>query len=322
MNLQELMSWRARTGILEQQKLANEQAMQKAVSQLDLRSPRTVYGYRPLEKKVPWFGEGGTIPTALGEIGSDAKSLFIDPMMPMIEGMKPKSPEENEKFLRGNYPELGRDIQSRIAKTGVGTRIGEQLVRRPAGYWQDKPNQGRGLNAVREDALMGVLGLSEFTPIGGTFAGVKALTANKKLMNKAISMLNKGIDRAKVWKDTGWFKDIDGKMKFEIDDSGASMVKAKKGGHMYPDVIGRGGRDQYSERPLWRVIDHKKAYSGYPSLEDIKTSTPIREGLGSASYSPESSRLGFDYRKITEPERINLHAKENAKSNILHECKR
>ena len=141
MNLQELMSWRARTGILEQQKLANEQAMQKAVSQLDLRSPRTVYGYRPLEKKVPWFGEGGTIPTALGEIGSDAKSLFIDPMMPMIEGMKPKSPEENEKFLRGNYPELGRDIQSRIAKTGVGTRIGEQLVRRPAGYWQDKPNQ-------------------------------------------------------------------------------------------------------------------------------------------------------------------------------------
>ena len=166
MTLQELMSWRARTGILEQQKLANEQAMQKAVSQLDLRSPRTVYGYRPREKKRRWFGEGGTIPTVLSEIGGDAKSLFVDPVVPMIEGMKPRSPEENEKFLTENYPELGRDIQSRIAKTGVGARIGEQPVRRPAGYWQDNPNQGRGLNAVREDALMGVLGLSEFTPAG------------------------------------------------------------------------------------------------------------------------------------------------------------
>ncbi len=33
---------------------------------------KTVYGYRPPEEEVPWFGEGGTIPTVLGEIGSDA----------------------------------------------------------------------------------------------------------------------------------------------------------------------------------------------------------------------------------------------------------
>ena len=113
---------------------------------------------------------GGLDPSAirsvLSEIGGDAKSLFVDPVVPMIEGMQPRSPEENEKFLTENYPELGRDIQSRIAKTGVGARIGEQPERRPAGYWQADPNQGRGLNAVREDAAMGVLGLSELTPAG------------------------------------------------------------------------------------------------------------------------------------------------------------
>jgi hypothetical protein len=158
-------------------------------------------------------------------------------------------------------------------------------------------------------------------------AGVGSKTANMLKLKQAQELAEQGAKRdwnvtalqKKIWDETGWFKDVDGQWKYEIDDSGASMVKAKEGGHMYPDVIGRGGRDQFSERPLWRVIDHKKAYSDYPSLEDIKTSTPVREGFGSASYSPESSRLGFDYRKITEPERINLHAKENAKSNILHE---
>ena len=102
----------------------------------------TVLGYRPPEEEVPWFGEGGTIPTVLGEVGSDLRSFFIDPMMPMIEGMKPRSPEEAEMFFRENYPELGSDL---------GYDRGVQPERRPSGYWQD--TSGGGPSAKRKPRL-------------------------------------------------------------------------------------------------------------------------------------------------------------------------
>lgn len=53
------------------------------------------------------------------------------------------------------------------------------------------------------------------------FAGPLAKTANKEMLKKAQNMLDEGVDRAKIWADTGWFKDVDDKWKFEIDDSAA-----------------------------------------------------------------------------------------------------
>ena len=135
----------------------------------------TVLGYRPPEEEVPWFGEGGTIPTVLGEVGSDLRSFFIDPMMPMIEGMKPRSPEEAEMFFRENYPELGSDL---------GYDRGVQPERRPSGYWQGSPNHGRGLNALQQDALMGVMGASEFTPLG--MLGGTVLKYGRKPLGEAL----------------------------------------------------------------------------------------------------------------------------------------
>lgn len=56
----------------------------------------------------------------------------------------------------------------------------------------------------------------------GTFAGVNAKTANKALLEAAEKMDKAGVDRTKIWQDTGWFKGPEGKWRFEIDDSAAS----------------------------------------------------------------------------------------------------
>ena len=141
-------------------------------------------------------------------------------------------------------------------------------------YTAQEQAQARQYGAIRKlpitnkeilgRALMGGAGFADFTPIAGTFAGVKALTANKKLMDKAISMLNKGIDRAKVWKDTGWFKDIDGKMKFEIDDRGSGFID--EGYKKFRR------KREGSSMPIEDVFEHKKLDKAYPkSKTDYET---------------------------------------------------
>lgn len=51
------------------------------------------------------------------------------------------------------------------------------------------------------------------------FAGIGAATANKALLKKAEDMASAGASRDDIWRDTGWFQGVDGKWRFEIDDS-------------------------------------------------------------------------------------------------------
>ena len=61
--------------------------------------------------------------------------------------------------------------------------------------------------------------------VGGplTFAGRMAKTANLGLLKKAQEMMGLGANKDAIWKDTGWFKDVDGHWKFEIDDRGLGV---------------------------------------------------------------------------------------------------
>ena len=88
----------------------------------------TVLGYRPPEEEVPWFGEGGTIPTVLGEVGSDLRSFFIDPMMPMIEGMKTRSPEEVPDKSRALISRLNAITSDTFRVNAPSKRLGLTLI--------------------------------------------------------------------------------------------------------------------------------------------------------------------------------------------------
>lgn len=55
------------------------------------------------------------------------------------------------------------------------------------------------------------------------FAGERAKTADLDALARAKEMDGKGEDRTKIWTDTGWFRGVDGKWRFEIDDSGAAV---------------------------------------------------------------------------------------------------
>ena len=55
------------------------------------------------------------------------------------------------------------------------------------------------------------------------FAGPMAKTADHQALARAQEMAGQGATRDAIWRDTGWFQGVDGKWRFEIDDSGARL---------------------------------------------------------------------------------------------------
>lgn len=90
------------------------------------------------------------------------------------------------------------------------------------------------LESLRDQLARGEISEDEFSDLfdeyynGGTerqysFAGQKASTANLEQLKNAQEMETLGADMKSIRKATGWFKGMDGKWRFEIDDSKAEF---------------------------------------------------------------------------------------------------
>ena len=85
-------------------------------------------------------------------------------------------------------------------------------------------------------------------PSQQTFAGVNAKTADKVALARAQNMEAEGASRDAIWDETGWFKGVDGKWRFEIDDSASEY-------------------SSYHGKPFMR---HKPMYQAYDDLRDVR----------------------------------------------------
>lgn len=100
------------------------------------------------------------------------------------------------------------------------------------------------------------------TPFGkqaGILGGVKAKNADLGALNKAQKMTEQGIPREQIWADTGWFKGVDNKWKFEIDDS-----KSNYAGYLIQGSEADGN--------IGDLVKHEELYGNYPDLQDIEAS--------------------------------------------------
>jgi len=92
----------------------------------------------------------------------------------------------------------------------------------------------------------------------GTFAGVKAKTANLPALKTAQELDATGVNPKEIWAKTGWGRGADGDWRFEIDDSAARLrqhtneVNMKKRG-----VLGKS-------------LEHKELFGAYPDAAGIK----------------------------------------------------
>lgn len=95
------------------------------------------------------------------------------------------------------------------------------------------------------------------------FAGVGAMTAPVVKLAKAKEMLASDRSMASILRETGWFKDVDGKWKFEISDDQAEWKDyGNKKGTLYLDD----------------VLKHDKLYEAYPGIKDTRVKFTDDEG--------------------------------------------
>ena len=125
-----------------------------------------------------------------------------------------------EAFIKGFLAGFGgAKAVSMLVKNAP--KLAPQLARASEKMASDFP---RLLND-RPDILGGVLGRmnnakDKFSFI---FGGEKAIGANKAKLEKARDMAKNGAKDDEIWAKTGWYKDIDGKWKFEINALGGEV---------------------------------------------------------------------------------------------------
>ena len=134
-----------------------------------------------------------------------------------------------EAFIKGFLAGFGGAKAAKMLAKNA-PKLAPQLARASEKMASDFP---RLLND-RPDILGGVLGRmnnakDKFSFI---FGGEKAIGANKAKLKTARDMAKNGAKDDEIWAKTGWYKDIDGKWKFEINAKGGELNKSAFDNHM------------------------------------------------------------------------------------------
>ena len=156
------------------------------------------------------------------------------------------------------------------------------------------------------------------------FAGENARTANKIALAMAKNYDKAGLDRDSIWQRTGWFKGVDGKWRFETDDSLASLGDLRRGNlvdvldnpdlmRAYPDMQGiaadfrrlldmpDGAKGSYSDNVVEKINVQAPDFDEMLSvgLHEMQHAVQTREGFafgGNAEqFLPEQVRAERDF---------------------------
>ena len=119
-------------------------------------------------------------------------------------------------------------------------------------------------------------GQSDDTPdVQHSIVGRQAENANQSLMNQAMVEAEQGRSVDEIWQNTGWIKGQDGKWRFEIDDSSASLV-----GKAFQNL--KDGQ----KVDLQDILHHPELMENYPQLKGIKVALDGNLRRYDAVYAP------------------------------------
>lgn len=150
-----------------------------------------------------------------------------------------------------------------------------------------------------------------------TFGGINAKTADKAALAKAQSLEAQGVDRDTIWRETGWGKGVDGKWRFEIDDSGARLKPE------YEALRRRGQKDMTNHgaiRPMGEVLDHPKYFEAYPeAAADQFASGRLPHGTLGAAGMDDAGRATIAVAPVDRRRKFVGPAPDRERSTTLHE---
>ncbi len=218
------------------------------------------------------------------------------------------------------------------------------------------------LESLRDQLARGEISEDEFSDLfdeyynGGTerqysFAGQKASTANLEHLKNAQEMETLGADMKSIRKATGWFKGMDGKWRFEIDDSEMTYHRGGDAAFSrdHPDyaeyqklmrkwMTGEvtaeeetrlrqldetWGREygRLSEHvdignaTLEDILDHEALFRAYPQLRRTKVEFADMPKNTMGSYSPSQNLITLSNELRNAPESTLVHEIQHAIQN-------
>lgn len=218
------------------------------------------------------------------------------------------------------------------------------------------------LESLRDQLARGEIGEDEFSDLfdeyynGGTerqysFAGQKASTANLENLKNAQEMETLGADMKSIRKATGWFKGMDGKWRFEIDNSEMTYHRGGDAAFSrnHPDyaeyqklmrkwMTGEvtaeeetrlrqmdetWGREygRLSERvdrgnaTLEDILDHEALFQAYPQLRRTKVEFADMPKNTMGSYNPSQNLITLSNELRNAPESTLVHEIQHAIQN-------
>lgn len=130
------------------------------------------------------YQNGGVFPAVPGFLNRAGNALMGSGRNTYPETFQPEGPQD--VYSAAAYQDAQRGLEGAI------------------------PLMGGGALATGAGATRNALGI---------FGGRLAKTADQAALAKAESMAAEGAPREQIWNDTGWFQGVDGKWRFEIDDS-------------------------------------------------------------------------------------------------------
>lgn len=184
-----------------------------------------------------------------------------------------------------------------------------------------------------------------------SYGGVNANTTDQKTLARAQELQMQGEDDERVRKETGWHTGMEGKLRFEIDDS---KMKYHRGGDAafsrnHPDyaeyqklvdkmLTGSAeawkpedqerlqeldktwGREygRLSERvdrgsaTLEDVIDHEELFQAYPQLRNVRVEFKELPGNTQGYFSPSENKIALDSKLRSAPEATIIHEIQHA----------
>ncbi|ARR00487.1 LPD23 domain-containing protein [Campylobacter porcelli] len=204
-----------------------------------------------------------------------------------------------EAFLKGFLLGAGGSVGA-IKMLENSAKLAPQLARISQRLANDLPV----ILNDRPDIVGKALGKTPKDNYNYIFGGENAIGANKAKLKTAREMVKNGADESQIWTKTGWYKDIDGKWKFEINPLGGKFKKVikdlfdakafKEKNREKLEVLQDRAKinDKYQTNlnnlnatlsqqasiitkakdglKLSEVLDDKKLFNAYPQLRDLK----------------------------------------------------
>ena len=130
-------------------------------------------------------------------------------------------------------------------------------------------------------------GQNNTTQEGGrknSFAGREAVTADRSALQQAEQMQKQGADNETIRLQTGWFRGMDGKWRFEIDDS-QMLISENLSNYMR----------------LGDLMHHEKLYAAYPDMADIDVVFQSLDAGVNGSYHPQFDSINLSYKLKNDP---------------------